>query len=272
MSRHHDLVHLRRHYIEKIDDLHSHSQYTEDFVGFAETLELVATFTTSDQAFALHGVEHININFTNSESRRAFSGWHEVCHKIIGTPGCGIDGVSIRDDILEGCGYNDKSAYEVEEEWCNLGASHFLFPRPTVESVRHMGFVPTQAIELVRLRGGSVSAASRKVASLHDQEAFVYLVRKDGFVVDAFSINSQLRGVRGGYYIDAKHPILHPNESTTIDFMYTYVPFKNGNQNMKFNAAVARDSLGRHLIFFTRMKPAAQASDQPGLFGSPSSL
>lgn len=266
MSRHRDLATLQRRYFETIDALHRQHDYTETYTDFAKQHGLIATYTTSDQAFKLYDRQHININFLNPENRRAFSGWHEVCHKIIGSTNINDDGVPFRDDILECCGYDPKSAYDIEEDWCNLGASHFLFPTHFLETVKHLGFVPTQAIQLARLRVGSIGAASRKVASLYGEEAFVFLVDAHGEVKDAFSVNSRYASIHGGYRIDSDHPILHPHSHLEVDFMEAIVPFRNSATRMKMHVAVARDHQERRLAFFTRQPVVPPTYAQPGLF------
>jgi hypothetical protein len=266
MNRHRDLLPLQKRFNQQLQDLHRQHGYTEDYLAFAESQGIVLTFSPENLAYRHGTTKHVNISFLENENRRSFSAWHEICHQLMQTITT-EDGVSIRSDLEECCGFIGQNAKDMEEAWCNTGASLFLFPQPSLESIGHLGFNPLQAIQLAKIRTGSLSAASRRVALLYDHEAFVYLARPDGYIEDAFSVNTKY-SIKGGYQIEPNHDMLHPNLNLELDQIQTSIPFKGGRRSMKYTAHIAIDHRNRRLVFFTKSPHCASSNTQtPLLFG-----
>jgi IrrE N-terminal-like domain len=263
---HRQVPDLLKRFLKEIQAIHEGFGFTDDYKAVAGSLSVTFKPAQGNYSTRVGKQGVITVDADSPETRKAFTAWHEICHELF-SRSRSEDGVDLKEDVLECCKFTDYNAIQVEEEFCDSGASVLLFPHHTLSHVQAHGYGPIAAMRLRETRTSSVEAAARRIAYHHGHEAFVYLIEQTGFVVDSFCVATHYSTTKN-YSISQGHPVLKNDiETGTVWVGRAPLPFKKGERDMGFTAAATRDERGRTLAFFTRREEVFQVnSAQDNLF------
>ncbi len=225
MARHRKIPELLQRFLNEIHVFHEGFEFTDDYKSIADFLNVAFSFARENISTRVGNQGIITVDIDSPETRKAFTAWHEICHELFRRSKA-EDAVSLEDDVLDCCQFANQNAVQVEEEFCNSGASVLLFPHHILRQVQIHGYGPIAAMKLLESRQGSLEAAARRIAYHHGYEAYVYLIESSGHVIDSFGVAAQYNTSKKYYTLIASlHAVCNrQREQRSMSFDLKTIP------------------------------------------------